>query len=101
MTIVCTIVWQFAGDRLYDCSDDNVLGFLRPGDWVHNWNGHAVAVVPRVVHGRSMSEPDTIKEGWSVTGLWCLWLSFVAVSLVISVVLARVPWIPRWRIEAD
>jgi len=99
MTIVCTIIWQFIGDRLYDCTDDNIAGFLRPGGWVHFY--HGFVHVREVVHGRSMSEPDSIKEGWNMTGLWCLWSSFVAVSLVISVLLARVPWIPRRRIEKD
>jgi len=62
---------------------------------------HPVVAVRQVVHGSSMSEPDTINEGWSVAGLWCLWLSFVAVSLVISIVLARMPWIPRLQLEID
>ena len=91
MMIVCTIVWQMLmPGRLYDCSDDNMVGFLRPGDWVH----HPVSV-PRVVLSRTMSDPDTIKAGWSVTGLWLVWFSFVTVSAVISVLLARMRWFPR------
>ena len=42
-----------------------------------------------------MSEPDTIKEGWSVTSLWYLWYSFVIISLVVSTLLALVPWTPK------
>jgi hypothetical protein len=80
MTIVFTIVWQFLGQTLYDCTDDNMAGFLRPGDWVHN----PIVTVHQIVHGRSMSAADTLKEGWSVTGLWCLWSSFVLASLLIS-----------------
>jgi hypothetical protein len=99
MMIVCTIVWQFVGDRLYDCTDDGFLGFWRPGDWVHF--DHGVVYVPVIVHGRSMSDPDTIKAGWSMTGLWCLWFSFVAVSLVISIVVARVPWMRRSQTDLD
>ena len=73
MTILCTMVWQFVGDKLYDCTDDGFLGFWRPGEWVHSFGGHSVATLHQVVHGRSMSESDTIKEGWSVAGLWRLW----------------------------
>src|SRR6266516_1365694 len=91
MTVACTIIWQeFVAERLYDCSDDHMLRFLRPGDWVH----HPVAA-HRVVPARTMSEPDTIKEGWNVTGLWCLWSLFFAVSLVVSIGLARVRWVRK------
>lgn len=95
-TIVCTIVWQgVVNERLYDCTDAAGFDYWQPGNWVH---GH-VAVVHQVVHGRSMSEPDTIKEGWSVGRLWHLWYSFVVSSFVASILLAFVPWIPR-RTEA-
>lgn len=81
MTIICTILWEvFVNGQLYDCTDPGWLDFLSPGDWVHF--GHDVEYVPHVVAGRSMSDPDTIKLGWSVTKLWCLWFSFVGVSLV-------------------
>lgn len=91
MALVCIVLWQvFVTEFLYDCTDDNFLGFLTPGDWVHFY--HGVVHVPHVVHGRSMSEPDSIKAGWSVTGLWCLWWSFVAASLAISGLLAKKTW---------
>lgn len=95
MAIVCTIVWQLVGDTLYDCTDDNMLGFWRPGCWVHRFDGHPIVVVHQIVHGRSMSEPDAIKEGWSVPRLWCLWSSFVVVSLAVSVVLTWMIGIAR------
>ena len=94
MTIVCTVAWQtIVVEYLYDCTDDNIAGFLRPGDWVHFY--HGVVYVPHVVHNHSMSDPDSIRQGWSITGLWCLWWSFAVVSLVISVLLARRIWIPN------
>ena len=93
MPIVCTIVWQeVVTEYLYDCTDDNLLGFLGPGDWVHFH--HGVVYVPHVTHNHSMSDPDSIRQGWSMTGLWCLWCSFVAVSVLISMLLARRRWIP-------
>jgi len=95
MLILCTIGWSLLASGLYDCSDENMFGFLRPGDWVHEWNGHPVVVVQQIIHGRSMSEPDTIKQGWSVTGLWCLWYSFVGASVVLSLLLAGKPWIQK------
>lgn len=88
-TIVCTVLWaQFVTDTLYNCTDPGWLDYLFPGHWVH----HPVAVA-HVVVGRSMSEPDTIKAGWSITGLWFLWFAVVGVSVLGSVLLARLPWI--------
>jgi hypothetical protein len=88
--IGCTTLWGlFVTDRLYNCTDPGWLDFLFPGHWVH----HPVAVA-HVVAGRSMSEPDTIRAGWSITGLWCLWFSFIVVSLVVSFLLARRSWFP-------
>ena len=95
MTIVCAIAWQeVVAEYLYDCTDSVPGDFFRPGDWVHSFGGHSIVPVQHVVHGRSMSEPDTIKQGWSMTGLWLLWLSFVAISAGVSVLLARKRWFP-------
>jgi hypothetical protein len=89
MTIICTIVWQeFVSENLYDCTDDNMAGFLPPGDWVHSWDNHPIVSVDQVAHGRSMREPDEIKEGWSVTDLWYLWCLFFGISLIISILFA-------------
>lgn len=92
VTVICTILWQIVGDRLYDCTDDNMLGYFRPGSWVHDHTGHGIATVQIIVHDRAMSEPDTIKEGWSVTSLWSSWLSLFIASLIGSFLLARLPW---------
>jgi hypothetical protein len=95
MTIACTIVWQdVVAEYLYDCTDSVPGDFLRPGDWVHTWNGNSIVSVQHVVHGRSMSEPDTIKAGWSIAELWLLWFAFVGVSVAASFFLARLRWIP-------
>src|SRR5881409_2770465 len=90
-TIVCTSLWaQFVTDSLYNCTDPGWLDYLFPGHWVH----HPIAV-GHVVAGRSMSESDTIKEGWSVTGLWCLWFSVAGACVVVSALLAWMPWIQK------
>jgi hypothetical protein len=92
-TIVCTWGWEaLIKDRLYYCTDDTPLDYLQPGSWVHN-----PVAVQRVVGGRSMSEPDTIKTGWSVRGLWMLWGSFVGGSVFVSLFLAWLPWINGGR----
>jgi len=76
--IASTGLWQcFATDKLYHCTDSGWLDFLAPGQWVH----HPV-VATKIVASRSMSEPDTIKAGWSITGLWCLWFSLVGASII-------------------
>jgi hypothetical protein len=98
MMILCTSVWQsFVTDVLYNCTDPGWLDFLSPGNWVHAHNGEPVAFVP-VITGGTMSDPDTIKQGWSVARLWYLWCGFAIVSAGISVWAARVRWLPaRFR----
>src|SRR5580698_3574741 len=95
MTIINTIVWVCVADNLYDCTDGGIPGYWSPGDWVHSFDNHSVVSVPRIVHGRDMSEPDTIKEGWSTARLLCLWLVFFDVSLLVSFFLARIRWMPK------
>ena len=80
---------RFATDTLYNCTDPGGLDFLLPGHGVH----HPVSVA-HVVAGGFMSEPDTIRVGWNITGLWCLWFSFVVISFVVSFLLARGSWFP-------
>lgn len=95
MTTACTIVWQvFVAEHVYDCTDSVPGDFLRPGDWVHTLNGSSIVSVQHVVHGRSMSEPDIIKSGWSIRDLWLLWSAFVSTSLAASVFLAWKRWLP-------
>jgi hypothetical protein len=93
MTILCTVIWQqFVTDTFYHCTDASWLDYLSPGDWVHN-----PVSVAHVVRSQSMSEPDTIKAGWSMASRWGLWYSFVGVSVVVSILLAPISWIPRYR----
>ena len=102
MSIICTIVWQeVVTEYLYDCTDDNNAGFLTPGNWVHSWGGHPIVVVDRVIHERSRDEPDTIKRGWNIAGLWWLWISFVVTSLIISFAATLLPWIPGRKAAAS
>jgi len=94
MTIVCTVAWEAVNELLYDCTDAFGYDYWQPGKWVHG----DITVVQQVVHHRSMSVPDTIKEGWSVAGLWFLWYSFVASSVIASIFITFLPWIRRmWR----
>jgi len=86
LTIIFTAIWGvFITDNLYNCTDAVGFDYLQPGNWVHD----NVAFVNQVRAGRSMSEPDTIKEGWSVPALWALWLLFFGSSVVASAFLAR------------
>jgi hypothetical protein len=79
-TISCEAIWDnFLAGNIYNCTDDNLGGFLRPGDWVQN-----PVTVPKVVLDSVMSNPDTIKQGWSIPKLWFLWWLFVAASVAIS-----------------
>jgi hypothetical protein len=88
MTICCALAWEVVSEQFYDCTDAASFDYLQPGNWVHR----DVVIVDRVIHHRSMSEPDTIKAGWTVARLWVLWYSFVACSGIVSLLLAFVPW---------
>jgi len=91
MTIVCTVVWQqFVTDVLYHCTDAMWLDYLFPGHWVHN-----PMAVAHVVPSRSMSEPDTIRAGWSISSLWGLWCLFFGASVVVSILMARLSRRPK------
>ena len=97
ITTISSLIWDgLVTDRLYNCTDAVGFDYLQPGNWVH---GH-VAFVSQVVAGRSMSEPDTIKEGWSVAGLWGLWLAFFVPSLVGSFFVARRTWAAAPAVKA-
>ena len=75
-TIGSTLIWeQFVAGSIYHCTDPGFLEFISPGHW-----GHA----PQ--YG------DTIRAGWSMTGLWWLWYSFVIASVVVSLTFAVLPW---------
>jgi hypothetical protein len=94
MAIVSEIIWdEFVAQNLYDCTDSLPFGYFSPGHWVHFY--HGVVYVPHVTHDHSMSDPDSLKQGWSVTGLWCLWFLLFAISTVISCVLAYLRWTPN------
>jgi hypothetical protein len=80
MTSLCTWGWEiFVKDHIYNCTDDIPLDYLQPGHWVHS-----PVAVKQVVKGRPMSEADTIKESWSLFGLWLLWMLFAGGSVVSS-----------------
>jgi hypothetical protein len=95
MMIISTWAWDaFVNGKIYDSTDGGSLDYWNVGDWVSSWDNHPIAVVHQVANGRSMEEPDEIKEGWSVTGLWCLWFLFFGISLVISILFAWMRWVP-------
>ena len=79
MTFLNAVIWQrFVTDKLYHCTDSTGLpDYLFPGSWTHR-----PVAVQTITVSRSMSEPDTIKTGWSVAGLWCLWIAFALGSLM-------------------
>jgi hypothetical protein len=88
MAFVCTWAWDaFVNGKVYYCTDGGTLDFIFVGDWVH----HPESVAH--VAPRSMSEPDEIKDGWSITGLWYLWAAFVAISVFLSALFARLLWL--------
>jgi len=96
MTIVCTIAWDaLINGKLYNCTEAIGFDYLHPGDWVHNWDDHKIETVAHVFPDGDMNHPDTIEQGWTITRLWYLWYTFFTTSVVISAVLAFIPWVPR------
>ena len=90
-TVICTWVWETHVDGNIYLSTDDGFGYWGPGDWVHNHDGIQIEVVPKIVP-HSMSEPDEIKAGWSVAGLWCVWWALFGTSLGFSIFFAWVCW---------
>ena len=88
LNIPLAVAWEvvFPG-RIYDCTDYTGFGYLMPGNWVHD----PIEYVDEVVTGRSMGEPDTIRRGWSVRGLWGVWLALFSLSAAGSWWLVRAP----------
>jgi len=92
-TYINTVVWQkYVSANIYDCVDDAIPGYLEPGFWVHDFDGHSVVTVPQITHNDPMNDSDTIKQGWSVPRLLALWFSFFTASVLISLGLARIRW---------
>jgi hypothetical protein len=48
-----------------------------------------------------MSEPDEIKAGWSIAGLWCLWGAFLGGSALLSALFAGVLWRVNFAEQTD
>jgi len=97
-TTICTIAWDnFVAGQLYNCTDSVPYDFLRPGDWVHSFDGKPVVVVSKINPRDSMEKPDSIKEGWSIPKLWLLWWSFVVASIAISASLTFLICRPRTK----
>lgn len=87
-TVGCTWGWEtWVKNRLYHCTDDLPLDYLQPGPWVHQ-----PVAVARVTGSRSMSEPDTIRSGWTERSLGWLWFSFAGGSVIVSLGLAGLAW---------
>ena len=92
-TVITTMVWEhFVEDHIYSCSD-GVMCYPIPADLLalthDEW---PLKFVPEIVRPTSMSDPDLIKEGWTVGELWILWAVFLNLSLAISTTLASRPW---------
>ena len=80
--IASTFIWEwFVAGTIYRCTDPGFLEFLSPGDWVHIRYG------------------DTLRVGWSMRGLWCLWYSFIIAGVVVGIAFALLP--RRFRSSQD
>jgi hypothetical protein len=96
VTMINTAVWEkCVAANLYDCVDEAIPGYWEPGFWVHPYDGHLVRTVPQVTHDHSMSDPDTIKQGWTISRLLALWSAFFSASHIASLAVARLPWTRR------
>ena len=96
MTVINTVAWQkYVAANLYDCVDEAILGYWEPGFWVHAHDGQLVTAVPQIVHSQPMADSDTIKQGWTLSRLLGLWFAFFIASIIVSLIVARIPWKPR------
>lgn len=92
LNLPLAVAWEiiFPG-RIYDCTDSLGFGYFTPGAWVHD----PIEYVDEVVTGRSMGEPDTIRLGWSIGGLWGVWLTLFSLSTAASWWLSGDSWKKR------
>lgn len=90
LLLLCIPLWDaLANGKLYYCTDGGTMDFIFGpfgGGWVHHPQS-VTHVVPR-----PMDQPDEIKTGWSVTGLWCLWGAFVGGSVLASASFGAALW---------
>jgi len=98
MTVICMAAWgNFVADKLYFGADGfGGMEYVFPGNWVENWDGHPIEVVPQIIY-HSLAESDEIKAGWSVAGLWCLWFALFGISLGVSSFAAWMRWWELFR----
>ncbi|HSU53977.1 MAG TPA: hypothetical protein VLT36_07975 [Candidatus Dormibacteraeota bacterium] len=88
MGAVCIGAWDaFVNGKLYFCTDGgSSMDFIFVGDWVHRPESVS-HVIPR-----PMDQPDEIKRGWTIRGLWCLWCAFVSGSVLVSAFFSGLVW---------
>ena len=81
LNLIAVLIWSSAVEgELYYCSDEIGFGYLAPGDWVHE------PIVSRDFAEKtgSMEDPDLIREGWSETSLWLLWMGVFGITILLS-----------------
>jgi hypothetical protein len=92
LLFLCIPAWDaLVNGKLYYCTDGGTMDFICGpfgGGWVHHPESVS-HVVPR-----PMEQPDEIKTGWSITGLWCLWGALVGGSVLVSALFAGAFWRP-------
>lgn len=90
LLFLCIPAWDaLINGKLYYCTDGGTMDFILgpfSGGWVHH-----PEPVPHV-SPRPMEQPDEIRTGWSITGLWCLWGAFVGGSVLVSALFAGALW---------
>lgn len=93
LAVPWSMAWEstFPG-KIYHCTDDDWLGYLRPGDWVHGEIDYVDDVPSALL--RTMSDPDVLLRGWTVGRLWMVWTAMFGSSLAIGLFLAKWRWFP-------
>ena len=90
MTVLCDALWEecLVGNVYVNTDDGDGGGYLFPGHWVGNDEGFPVIVVEHLKPVRSMSDPDELKAGWSVTRSWFVWSCLLGISTIVSACLS-------------
>ncbi|MBN8458906.1 MAG: hypothetical protein J0M04_19075 [Verrucomicrobia bacterium] len=89
LTAMCAIIWEFTlPGGVYDCTDEVGFDYLSPGDWVHG----PIEYVEKIDTMRGMELPDTLKRGWTITGLWGIWWFMFGSSIIIAGFASRISW---------
>ncbi|MBK1826473.1 hypothetical protein [Haloferula rosea] len=81
LNLLLAVAWEaWFPENIYHCTDSLGMDYFLPGDWIHGeWQSSDT-----IEAHHDMSQPDTLKSGWTLSKLWLAWLGCVSTSIAAS-----------------